>query len=114
MNKKMKKCVRSEDKTLRKASNWVSKNCVTILSAVALMTVLCVGSAFADDMWTKIGTVIGTWTERLGVVITFIGGLMFGLGWKREDADGKSQGISTMIAGGIVTAVSAYASTAFQ
>lgn len=108
MNNNAKKCVRSEEKTLRKASLWVSKNWVTILSAVALMTVLCVGFAFADnaeEMWKSMVALISKWVTRLGGLVIFVGGVMFGLGWKREDADGKSQGISTMIAGAIVTAV---------
>lgn len=110
MATKTKKVVRNEDKVLRKASNYISKNWVTIASIAILMVVMCVGFAFADNsaaenMWTKIKETIGTWGKRLGGVVLFVGGIMFGLGWKREDADGKSQGVSTMIAGAIVIAL---------
>lgn len=122
MATKTKKVVRNEDKVLRKASNYISKNWVTIASIAILMVVMCVGFAFADggngggtaeDMWDKIKTLVETWAKRLGGVVFFVGGIMFGLGWKREDADGKSQGIMTMVAGAIVIAIAELTSTFF-
>ena len=43
----------------------------------------------------------------------FVGGIMFGLGWKSDDAEQKSRGISTIIAGAIVVAVAALTGTFF-
>ena len=43
----------------------------------------------------------------------FVGGVMFGLGWKSDDAEQKSRGISTIVAGAIVTAVAAITGTFF-
>ncbi|MCL2221359.1 MAG: hypothetical protein FWC20_04405 [Oscillospiraceae bacterium] len=74
------------------------------------------GVALADPgeaLWNTIATLISTWVTRLGGVVIFIGGVMFGLGWKNDDAEGKSRGVSTMIAGGIVTAVAALTSQFF-
>jgi hypothetical protein len=61
----------------------------------------------ADTLWTTVSDLIGTWVTRLGGVVMFVGGVMFGLGWKNDDAEGKSRGISTLIAGAIVTAMAA-------
>jgi len=78
---------------------------------VMLLTVVLVTSNVeivlatgADAMWTQIQTLIGTWVTRLGGVVIFIGLIMFGLGWKNEDADARARGVQTIIAGAIVTA----------
>jgi len=59
----------------------------------------------AETLWTDLTTLIGTWVTRLGGVVIFVGAVMFALGWKSDDAEQKSRGISTIIAGAIVTAV---------
>lgn len=67
----------------------------------------------AEDLWASLTTLIQTWVTRLGGVVMFVGGVTFGLGWKSDDAEQKSRGISTLIAGAIVTAVAALAGTFF-
>jgi hypothetical protein len=67
----------------------------------------------ADAMWKTITGLIGTWVTRLGGVVMFVGGIMFGLGWKSDDAEQKSRGISTVISGAIVTALAALIGTFF-
>lgn len=67
----------------------------------------------ADTLWTKISDLMETWVTRLGGVVMFVGGILFGLGWKNNDAEQKSQGISTIVAGAIVIAVAAMTSTFF-
>ena len=67
-----------------------------------------------DALWNTITGLIETWVTRLGGVVMFVGGVMFGLGWKSDDAEQKSRGVSTMIAGAIVIAVAKLASTFFK
>lgn len=67
----------------------------------------------ADTLWQTIADLLETWVTRLGGVVMFVGGVMFGLGWKNNDAEQKSQGISTIVAGAIVVAVAALTSTFF-
>lgn len=67
----------------------------------------------AESLWSTIADLIKTWVTRLGGVIMFVGGVMFGLGWKNDDAEQKSRGTSTMIAGAIVAAIAAMTSTFF-
>lgn len=75
---------------------------MVIIAAIALSGT--VFAADADSLWNTVATLIGTWVTRLGGVVMFVGVVMFGLGWKSDDAEGKSRGISTLIAGAIVTA----------
>jgi len=67
----------------------------------------------ADELWTTVSDLIGTWVLRLGGVVMFVGGVMFGLGWKNDDAEQKSRGVQTMIAGAIVAALAAMVDTFF-
>ena len=36
-----------------------------------------------------------------------VGGVMFALGWQREDAEGKTRGLQTLMAGAMVMALGA-------
>lgn len=86
-----------------------------ILAVVLLVAVATSGTVFAADaLWTTISGLIQTWVTRLGGVVMFVGGVMFGLGWKSDDAEQKSRGISTIIAGAIVVAVAALTGQFFK
>ena len=96
-----------------RVGEFLNRNAARIAICV-FGTLMIAGQVFAADaLWTTIAGLIKTWTTRLGGVVMFVGGIMFGLGWKNDDADGKSRGISTMIAGGIVIAVAALTSQFF-
>ena len=84
------------------------------IACVMMIAVMMCGTAFAADaLWNTIAGLIQTWVTRLGGVVMFVGGIMFGLGWKSDDAEQKSRGISTIIAGAIVVAVAALTGTFF-
>lgn len=70
-------------------------------------------SAGADSLWSTLSNEIKKWVTRLGGVIMFVGGIMFGLGWKSDDAEQRSRGGNTIIAGGIVIAIAQLTSTFF-
>lgn len=67
----------------------------------------------AESLWDEVAGLLETWVTRLGGVVMFVGGVLFGLGWKNNDAEQKSQGISTLVAGAIVVAVAAMTQTFF-
>ena len=46
------------------------------------------------------------WLFKIGGVVALVGAVMFALGWQREDAEGKSRGLMTMMAGFMVIAIS--------
>lgn len=64
-----------------------------------------VGEKSAESMWDNVMTEIKDWVFRLGAVVVFVGGIMFGLGFKNDDAEQKTRGVNTMVAGGIVAAM---------
>ena len=89
---------------------------LALLLCVSVMGIANAGGApasGADAMWSTITGLIGTWVTRLGGVVMFVGGIMFGLGWKSDDAEQKSRGISTVVSGAIVTALAALIGTFF-
>lgn len=66
--------------------------------------------AFADDvdpdaMFNNTVGFFATWIGRIGLVVAFIGAVMFGLAIKNDDADGKTRGLMTLISGIVVFAV---------
>lgn len=82
---------------------------------ICMMATVMVGSAvFADggaeQMWTTMTNLISKWVLRLGGVVVFVGGIMFALGWKSDDAEQKTRGIQTMVAGAMVAAIAGGAS----
>lgn len=101
---------------VRLLSSFIEKR-IGVIACTLLLGVMIMGVAQAagtgDALWTTISTLIGTWVTRLGAVVMFVGGIMFGLGWKSDDAEQKSRGISTIISGAIVTALAAMVGTFF-
>ena len=59
----------------------------------------------AETMWSTLTELITKWVFRLGGVVVFVGGIMFALGWKSEDAEQKTRGIQTVVAGAMVAAI---------
>lgn len=45
------------------------------------------------------------WLTKIGGVIALVGGVMFALGWQREDSEGKSRGLMTLMAGFMLVAI---------
>jgi hypothetical protein len=99
----------------QKVGMFFNKN-ASVLACMMLVAIILSGTAFAssaDALWSTISNLIQTWVTRLGGVIMFVGGVMFGLGWKSDDAEQKSRGISTIIAGAIIVAIAALTSQFF-
>jgi hypothetical protein len=119
------KVTKMTQKALSGVANFINKNYATILTCLILAVMVCntvygddptpegTGSTTADSLWTTLTDLVTTWVTRLGGVVMFVGGIMFGLGWKSDDAEQKSRGISTVIAGAIVAGVAAMAGTFF-
>lgn len=69
------------------------------------------GGSGADAKWDAVINFILPWITRLGGVVILIGAVEFGLAFKSDDAEGKTRGMRTIIAGCIVTAVGLSSST---
>lgn len=105
----------NKENRCNKAVKFLNKHskklaCLLVLSIIASGTV---HAAEADTLWNIVAGLMQTWVTRLGGVIMFVGGVMLGLGFKNDDAEGKSRGISTLVAGGIVIATAQIVSQFF-
>ena len=59
----------------------------------------------AEAQWDAVIEFLVPWIQRLGGVVMLLGGIMFGLAFKNDDADGKTRALQTLVAGAIVIAV---------
>jgi len=89
---------------------------VLFISTVILMLSLSALTVYAEEggggggdagvtAWDNVMDFIVPWIGRLGGAIMLVGGVMFALGWKNDDVDGRARGLQTLIAGAIVVAV---------
>ncbi len=88
---------------------------------LSLTTMLTVGlmstvTAFADDTSggevvdgeVAFNSVIGffaDWIGKIGLVVAFVGGIMFALAIKNDDAEAKTRGLMTLASGFVVFAL---------
>lgn len=61
----------------------------------------------AQDMINKIMEVLGPGVIALGSLVAIVGGIQTGVGFKDDNADGKTRGFQTLIGGAIIAAVGA-------
>lgn len=95
----------------KKKEQLTAKIIVSFITAVSLAA-----PAFAEgggggsdiDPDAAFNNVIGffaDWIGRIGLVVAFVGAIMFGLAIKNDDADGKTRGLMTLVSGFVVFAI---------
>lgn len=80
---------------------------------MSMMSAVTAFAAPADSGGTVDGeaafnSVIGffaTWIGRIGLVVAFVGGIMFALAIKNDDAEAKTRGLMTLASGFVVFAL---------
>ena len=80
---------------------YVRLNTFVVIMIFGMNTVFAADTSSID----KFIAFICEWLIKIGMVVMMIGGVQFALGWKREDSDGKVQGLLTLMAGGMLIAV---------
>lgn len=87
-----------------------TKKVVSLFNVVFCGFILSINSVYAEGSNTSsidgFITFVCDWLLKIGGVVALIGAVMFALGWQREDAEGKSRGLLTMMAGFMVIAIS--------
>ena len=92
------------------------KKVITAVTTMVTMTVVSAVTAFAEggggggavDGEAAFNQVIGffaTWIGRIGLVVAFVGGVMFALAIKNDDAEAKTRGLMTLASGFVVFAL---------
>ncbi len=88
----------------------------TVLFTIAVVTSLTALTAFAaggaggggsEAAYQSTIEFFITWIRRIGMMVAFVGAIMFALAIKNNDAEQKQSGLITMIAGFIVAALCA-------
>ena len=85
----------------RLAKAYVRLNTVVVIMIFGMNTVFAADTSSID----KFISFVCEWLIKIGMVVMIIGGSQFALGWKREDSDGKVQGLLTLMAGGMLIAI---------
>ena len=86
------------------------------LFTVAVMTSVCAVTAFAEGAggseaaYQSTIEFFITWIRRIGMMIAFVGAIMFALAVKNNDSEQKQSGLITMVDGFIVAALCAASS----
>lgn len=93
------------------------------VAAAALMMVVCTvvasaaggggGGTGAEEAYTATINFFITWIRRIGMMVAFVGAIMFALAIKNDDAERKQSGLITMVAGFVVAAL-CFASNMFN
>lgn len=82
---------------------------VAVIGTTAMGTlILAETRVFAASNTESIDSFINfacDWLTKIAGVIALVGGVMFALGWQREDAEGKSRGLMTLMAGFMLVAI---------
>lgn len=98
------------------ALNAKRKKAMLSLTTMVTMDMASSVSAFAEggggegvtDGEAAFNSVIGffaTWIGRIGLVVAFVGGIMFALAIKNDDAEAKTRGLMTLASGFVVFAL---------
>ena len=93
-----------EVKFTKKAPAFIAKVCTGLLAGLLpTSTVFAAGSNTGSiDKFVDFAC---DWLVKIGAVVMLVGGVMFALGWQREDAEGKTRGLQTLMAGAMVAAL---------
>lgn len=93
-----------ESKRLNKLKEKITVLTGAIISSFVMFTT----QVYADSNTGSIDgfiTFACDWLVKIGGVVALVGGVMFALGWQREDAEGKSRGLMTLMAGFMLVAI---------
>lgn len=84
-------------------------NVVSGLNVVLCTLILTTSKVYALESNTSsidtFITFVCDWLVKIGGVVMLIGGVMFALSWQRDDAEGKSRALMTLMAGGMVAGI---------
>lgn len=80
-------------------------NASSTLSAYAASSSSTPATTDPDAMFDNVVGFFANWIGRIGLVVGFVGAIMFGLAIRSEDSDQKTRGLMTMASGFVVYAI---------
>lgn len=94
-------------KLMTKKAGKVLVTLPLILSICTITVCATDGDGGAEETIGKITEALQKWIPRLGGLLVCVGGIQLGIGFKDDDATGKTRGMQCMIGGAIVAAIGA-------
>lgn len=95
-------------KNYKEKANKVKGKLVKISTSIGIALILGTNRVCAASGTESIDSFINfacDWLTKIGGVVALVGGVMFALGWQREDSEGKSRGLMTLMAGFMLVAI---------
>ncbi len=89
---------------IKKSKNKIAMIGTTMMSTIILTDAKVLAASNTESIDSFINFACD-WLTKIGGVIALVGGVMFALGWQREDAEGKSRGLMTLMAGFMLVAI---------
>lgn len=103
INKGQNLCAEVENtKFTKKIPQKIAIFCSTML--VSLMPTIVFAANPGTDVIDNFVTFLCEWLKKIGALVMLIGGIMFALGWQRNDSESKTNGLQTLLGGGMVVA----------
>lgn len=92
-----------------KFTKKIPQKIATVCSALLVTMMPTVAFAAEADTSTLDDFIefICSWLKKIGAVVMLVGAVLFALGWQRDDAEGKTRGLQTLMAGAMVVAIGA-------
>lgn len=93
---------------LKNSKNKLLEKLTVISGTITSTLILSTCKVYAASNTESIDAFINfacDWLTKIGGVVALVGGVMFALGWQREDAEGKSRGLMTLMAGFMLVAI---------
>lgn len=100
------------------AVNAKRKKIMLTLTTMVTMSMMSTATAFAapansggggtvdgEAAFNKVIGFFADWIGRIGLVVAFVGGIMFALAIKNDDAEAKTRGLMTLASGFVVFAL---------
>lgn len=95
-------------KSFKENKNKIKNKLITLSTSIGITLMLGTSKVCAASGTDSIDSFINfacDWLTKIGGVVALVGGVMFALGWQREDAEGKSRGLMTLMAGFMLVAI---------
>lgn len=90
--------------SLENAAPVIAAKAVEMPEVIMLATSLD-SQSDGDEQFESVVNFFVKWIKRVGLLVAFVGGVMFGLAIKNNDADQKQNGLLTLVAGFVVAAL---------
>ncbi len=100
----LKQITRTIKKKTQRAATYLDSHKMQVFMLALILMPVCSASA-AEAKWNGVIQFIVPWIEKLGGALALWGGVDVGLGFKNDDAEGKTKGWRLLISGFIVIAV---------